>query len=331
LKCALVVGSGSIAKRHIRNLCQLYPDAEVVCVSSSGRKLKASDVGATRIACTMQNAISDKPDIAIVASPANFHLRHASYLIEAKIPVLIEKPICVELAELRRYSLDNSKNKIAVGYNMRFMPAAIAVKQFIDSGALGRISTVFAEVGQYLPDWRPETDYRTSVSAQKELGGGALLELSHELDYLNWFFGSFEEISANINCIKSLDIDVEDTVDALMINKSKISFHLHLDFLQHFPNRSFKAVGENGTLVWSLLANEVVLYGPRQESEVIYSDTNYERNEMYIEQLRAFLRYARGSGKFESNLKTSIEVMRLIEAIRLSNQKRSLIKLKDIK
>ena len=331
MKQALVVGSGSIAKRHIRNLRELYPDAEVVCVSSSGRHIVASDVGATRTFDTVEAAVLNNPDIAIVASPANFHLAHSESILKANIPVLIEKPLCVELSDLRRFSFDQMKSKVAVGYNLRFMPAAKAVKCVIDSGSLGRILTVFSEVGQYLPDWRPDSDYRKGVSAQKSLGGGALLELSHELDYLNWFFGNFSEVSAIMGSSKILDIDVEDTVDALLTNKSGAVFHLHLDFLQRSPNRSFKAVGEKGTLIWNLLTNEVTLQRTGAASEVVYSDCDYDRNEMYIEQLRAFVAFANGDGTFDSTLSSSVEVMRLIEAIRLSDQKRAWIRLEAIK
>lgn len=331
MRQALVVGSGSIAKRHIRNLRNLYPDAEVVCVSSSGRHIVASDVGATSAVDTVEAAVSNKPDIALVASPANLHLAHAESILKANIPVLIEKPLCVELSDLWRFPIDQIKGKLAVGYNLRFMPAANVVKDAIDSGSLGRISTVFSEVGQYLPDWRPDTDYRKSVSAQKGLGGGALLELSHELDYLNWFFGSFSEVSAIMGCSNILDIDVEDTVDALLTNRSGTAFHLHLDFLQRSPSRSFKAVGEKGTLLWNLLANEVVLQRSGTTSEVIFSDQEYDRNKMYVEQLRAFVAFANDGGAFSSTLGSSIDVMRLIEAIRLSDQKRAWISLEAIK
>lgn len=331
MRQALVVGSGSIAKRHIRNLRELYPDAEVVCVSSSGRQIVAFDVGATRTFDTVEAAVLNNPDIAIVASPANFHLVHAESILKSNIPVLIEKPLCAELSDLWRFPINQIKSKVAVGYNLRFMPAAKAVKGLIDSGSLGRISTVFSEVGQYLPDWRPDTDYRKGVSAQKSLGGGALLELSHELDYLNWFFGDFSEVSAIIGSSNTLDIDVEDTVDALLSNQSGTAFHLHLDFLQRSPNRSFKAVGENGTLIWNLLTNEVVLQRSGATSEVVYSDHAYDRNDMYVEQLRAFVAFADGDGTFDSTLGSSVEVMRLIEAIRLSDQRRAWISLEAIK
>ena len=327
MKRALVVGSGSIAKRHIRNLRELYPSAEVVCVSSSGRKITVSDVGATSIAKTIEEAILNKPDIAIVASPANFHLLHTASLVNAEIPVLIEKPLCVELSELTNFPIDTAENKIGIGYNLRFMPAAKTVKHFIDAGTLGRISTVFSEVGQYLPDWRPDSDYRKGVSSQKKLGGGALLELSHELDYLNWLFGGFTEVSATLGYSNTLDIDVEDSVDALLTNRAGIIFHLHLDFLQRLPSRTFKVVGDQGILIWNLLTDEVILNRSGVTSEVVFSDSNYDRNNMYIEQLRAFVAFAGDYGKFDSTIGSGIEVMQLVEAIRLSNQNKSWVSL----
>tara|TARA_R110000851_G_scaffold135045_1_gene270426 strand:- start:14033 stop:15028 length:996 start_codon:yes stop_codon:yes gene_type:complete len=331
MRQALVIGSGSIAKRHIRNLRELYPDAEVVCVSASGRHIVASDVGATSAADTIEAAVLNKPDIAVVASPANFHLAHAETILKASIPVLIEKPLCVEYSDLWRFPVDRMKGKVAVGYNLRFMPAAEVVKDLVDSGSLGRISTVFCEVGQYLPDWRPDADYRKGVSAQKKLGGGALLELSHELDYLNWIFGSFSEVSAVMGSSGLLDIDVEDTVDAMLTGQGGTIFHLHLDFLQRCASRSFKAVGENGTLTWNLLSNEVTFHKSGATMEVLLSDSGYDRNEMYVEQLRAFVAYAEGGSEFSSTLESSIEVMRLVDAIRLSDQQRAWVKCEAIK
>jgi predicted dehydrogenase len=325
-----VIGTGSIAKRHIRNLRSLYPKANIVCVSSSGRKITASDVGATSTSNSIEDAILKKPDFAIIASPSNFHLIHASKFIILKIPILIEKPISANYAELSKFKFDRKKDKIAVGYNLRFMPSAKSVKQIIESNALGKISTVSAEVGQYLPDWRPGSDYRKGVSAQKKLGGGALLELSHELDYLNWLFGRFTEVFAITSNSKILEIDVEDNVDALMTNKNGTIFHLHLDFLQRSPCRYFKAVGEKGTLTWNLLNNEVSFHECQGTSKVIYSNPYYDWNEMYLDQLRTFELFTKGQADFESGINSSIEVMRLIEAIRLSNSQRSWVNLEEI-
>src|SRR5690606_24335298 len=233
--------------------------------------------------------------------------------------------------ELSNFPFDASNSKIVVGYNLRFMPAANVVKDIIDSGKLGRISTAFSEVGQYLPDWRPNTDYRKGVSAQKYLGGGALLELSHELDYMLWFFGYFEEVSAIISSSGILDIDVEDTVDALFVNQVGATFHLHLDFLQRSPSRSLKVIGENGNLLWDLIKNEVLFQGVGSIVEILFSNTGYDRSDMYVEELRRFLEYANDDAGFDPTLGSSIEVMRLIEAIRLSHSEKSWVKIEAIK
>lgn len=222
-----------------------------------------------------------------------------------------------------------SQNKVAVAYNLRFMPAAKVVREIIRSGKLGKITTVFSEVGQYLPDWRPKCDYRKGVSARKKLGGGSLLELSHELDYLNWFFGPFAQVCSVMRSSQLLDIDVEDTVDAILENKSGIIFHLHLDFLQRNASRSCRAVGENGTLIWNLMSNEVIIQESSLKSHVLFSDSGYDRNEMYVEQLRAFVDFVESKGSFDSTLDSSIEVMRLVEAIRLSEKKRAWVRLEE--
>lgn len=326
MKHALVVGSGSIAQRHIRNLRKLFPDAEIACVSSSGRHIVASDIGVNFVYESIEAAVLNKPDIAIVASPATHHLEYAKTILKANIPVLIEKPLCVECSELSHFPYDASNRKIAVGYNLRFMPTAIVVKDIIDSGKLGRISTAFAEVGQYLPDWRPDTDYRKGVSAQTRLGGGALLELSHELDYLNWFFGKFSDVSAVMRSSGILDIDVEDSVDALIINHSGVVFHLHLDFLQRKPTRFFKIVGEKSNLIWDLIKNEVLMQGKDSVEEIVFRDPSYDRNEMYVDQLRGFISYAAGNGDGNTTFSSSIEVMRLIEAIRISSSEKKWVK-----
>lgn len=320
VKNALVVGSGSIAKRHIKNLRDEFPDLKVVCVSSSGRALDIAETGASEVVHDLTTAISLKPDFAIIASPAPFHLRNADELLKAEVPVLIEKPLCVSLSELKHFDWGQHSGAIGIAYNLRFMPAAKIVKNLLDDGVVGPISTAFAEVGQYLPDWRPDSDYRAGVSARKELGGGALLELSHELDYLNWFFGPFSRTLGVIRSTGQLDIDVEDNVDALLEQEQGVMVHVHLDYNQRQPCRRFKAVGEQGTIEWDLIANEVKVLHPNGSIEQIYADSEYNRNQMYIDQVGTFINFIRGEAMFESTLDSASSVMSLIESIRISSK-----------
>lgn len=319
LNRALVVGSGSIAKRHITNLRNLFPDLSLVCVSASGRMLNSAEVGASEVVPDLASAVRQNPDFAVIASPAPYHLIHADELLAANIPVLIEKPLCTSVRELDATKLSGYTARIGVAYNLRFMPAAQIVKKLIDDAAVGPISTAFAEVGQFLPDWRPGSDYRRGVSAVKDLGGGALLELSHELDYLNWFFGPFSRALGVIRNAGSLEIDVEDNVDVLLQQSGGQLVHVHLDFLQRHPTRRFKAIGAIGTIEWDLMANKVLLFHADGSTETVYEDPNYDRNQMYIDQMIAFIGSIKGEADFESTLDSSMQVMRLVESIRMSS------------
>lgn len=317
---ALVVGSGSIAKRHIKNLRYLFPEIEVVCVSASGRSLEPSEVGATTVRDSIEQAIEARLDLAIVASPASLHLKNAHQLVSANIPVLLEKPLCHDVAELEKYDLTNSSFKIGVAYNLRYMTSANIVKNTVCERTLGEVLNVNVECGQYLPDWRPETDYRLGVSAQKKLGGGALLELSHELDYLLWIFGEITSVTAKVENTGTLDIDVDDNVNALLKSKTGFLIQLHLDFLQRRPRRMLRVVCEKGNLVWNLLTNTVSIEKEGYTGQVIYSDPAYDRNDMYIQQLKDFVAFANDQSEFRSNIDSAKRVMKLVEAMRRSSE-----------
>ena len=316
---ALVVGSGSIAKRHIRNIRHLYPEMEIVCVSASGRRLVPSEVGASSVCNSIEQAIEIPLDFAIIASPATLHLSNLQKLVNANVPSLVEKPLCNSLEELAKYDFSNSIRKIGIGYNIRYMPSAIKVKQIINDEVLGKIISVQIECGQFLPDWRPGTDYRQGVSAQKKLGGGALLELSHELDYLLWIFGDVTSVVAKVEITGTLEVDVDDNVNALLKSKDGYFIQLHLDYLQRTPKRMLRVICKEGNLVWDLLKNTVAVEGERGESQVLYSDPLYDKNEMYIEQLTSFLAFTKNQKEFQSTVASATNVMKLIAAIRRSS------------
>ncbi len=317
----LVVGTGSIAKRHLNNLLTLFPDGVIGCISASGRKI-AEDELDERVQRygSFSEAIAETPKFAIVASPASLHLEHTKALLEAGIHVLIEKPLsdssqkCAEAKEL----LISNDSKLAVSYNLRFMPSAQKVHEFLKSGRMGRIHAVLIDVGQYLPDWRPHSDYRRNVSAQRQLGGGVLLELSHELDYLLWLLGPIESVYCLLGRSGTLDIDVEDQVDAALRSQHGVAITLHMDFLQRSPSRTCKIVGEHGNLLWDLMRNSVSWSTSSAEPVTIFDDPHYDRNAMYLRQLEHFSRVVEGEQSPSVNIYDALLTMELIEAMRRS-------------
>lgn len=317
----LVVGSGSIAKRHISNLKKLFAQSKVACVSASGRALSSGDVGeGVLILPSITEALAEQPIFAIIASPAPWHIEHSLRMLEAGVPVLIEKPIADSLQRLSGVhdQLIGYSPLIDVAYNLRYMSSAVTFKTLIEEGRIGALRSVSVNVGQYLPDWRPANDYRKNVSARRELGGGVLLELSHELDYLGWLFGRFETAYCSARNSGALEIDVEDTVDALLVRADGLVANVHMDFLQRAPVRTCKVVGQVGTLVWDILNNRISLYTTRDEQAVLFDDPLYDRNDMYLDQLRHFNSVASGRAQPAVGIADALATLHLIEAMKRS-------------
>ena len=324
----LVVGTGNIAKRHIINARTLYPNVKVTCVSSSGRPVESSEIEEAIIAASIEEAVALKPKFAIISSPAPFHLKHAHSTITAGIPTLIEKPLCSDLKETTRYAFDE-RIKTGVAYNLRYLPTLQILKETLRNGKLGKISTASVSVGQYLPSWRPNQNYRQTVSAQSKLGGGALLELSHELDYLNMLFGPFTYVSSRMHVSNQLEIDVEDTVDALLQSADGVTVVLHLDFLARSPVRSLRTVGEHGILNCDMIKNEINFLAGSSVCETIYTDPKYNMNDCYLDQMQNFVNYIDGHTDFPSSLNNGKQVMCLVDAIKKASTSNSWIKVKQ--
>lgn len=315
---ALVVGSGSIARRHLSNFRRLLPDADVGCVSASGRSLSDGETVATTHFQSIATAVAWAPDLAVVASPAPLHLDHACQLLDAGVPVLIEKPLSDSLERVREAAplLARYRDRIEVAYNLRFLSSARRMKTLIDEACVGRILGLRIEVGQYLPDWRPQADYRRQVSANRSLGGGVLLELSHELDYLTWLFGRFDKVFCVATNSGQLEIDIEDRAD-ILLSRDDLTAQVHLDFLQRRASRSCKVIGSTGTLHWDLIANQILL-GHSNGEQVLFSDPSVDRNNMYVEQLRGFIEVTAGRAAPRITLDDGLVVLDMVEAMRES-------------
>lgn len=325
----VVVGAGSIARRHIRNLKIKFPQSEIVCVSASGRMLSPAETGADVIAADVLSAINKGADAAIVASPAPWHISNALDFLRADIPVLIEKPIAhtfESMAPSMPELLDFS-DKIEVGYNLRYTAAARKMKEILEQGNCGRLLFALVDVGQYLPEWRRNEDYRKNVSARSVLGGGVLLELSHELDYIRWFLGPISSVFCDAGSSGTLDIDVEDRVDAVLRTIDGCVVNLHMDFLQRVPSRVCKIVAEKGTLMWDIYRNSVHWLNASGGMDVLYEDANYDRNTAYLNELDQLCKIARNECKPFISVSDGIEVVALVEKLRISSNTGTVVKL----
>lgn len=318
----LVVGLGSIGQRHARLARALLPNVRIAALRHG--PTQEAVAGIERNFSTMAEALAFAPQAAVVANPANHHLGAARALVAAGVPTLIEKPLADRRDGVEQM-LAVAKSKgvpVLTAYNLRFVPSLMHLREAVCEGLIGRVLSVRAEVGQYLPDWRPEMDYRQSVSARRALGGGALLELSHELDYLRWIFGEVDWVQAFTGRQSSLEIDVEDTVHLIMGFVSAGATPppvatVTLDFVRRDTTRGCTVIGEQGTLRWNALAGSVdeLIAGGAWRERFKHPP---QRDESYLAQWKHFIACA---NRDESPLVTGddgLAVLSVIEAVRIA-------------
>lgn len=320
MRALAVVGMGSIAKRHLANLRQLHPNSRIYAVSASGNNTILPENADAVV--SIDELITLNPDYVIVASPASNHVVIAQKLLVHGIAVLIEKPLAhnaESCLSLQAFSAKCKPNTIAVGYCLRFLPSAQVVKNYLDQGLLGTVYNVHANVGQYLPNWRTDKNYRDSVSASKELGGGALLELSHELDYLQWLLGDLSLQHSWLRTTDELGLEVEDLTNLVLLSEKKVYISLHLDFIQKSTQRSCEFIGQHGRLVWDLVANTVTLFHATG-NDTLYAEPNYNKNGMYLSMLSAFESMLQGKGNSLATIKSATKVVQLIDEAKQLNK-----------
>ena len=331
-KKALVVGLGSIGRRHIRILLTLYPGIRIAVLRHKVcNKNETQDLQIQACYTKIEDVLKFKPQFAIIANPSSKHLKIASFLASAGVHLLIEKPLADESQNLSKFINLCKEKKIVLmtGYNLRFSPSLKKFRKLINEKIIGDIYSIHSEVGQYLPSWRPGTNYQNNVSAQKKLGGGVLRELSHEIDYLNWIFGPIIWVKSEVSRLSSLKIDVEDSAKIIFgvraPNDNQISGTLSMDFIRHDTTRNCLVVGELGTLKWDGITEEVLIYRAGKKSwEVVYK-LKCGSDYTYIQEIKNFIASIDSLSPPSVSGEDGLNVLLAIEAISKSSEKGSIV------
>lgn len=322
LKRILVVGYGSIGKRHLRIIRNSIKNAQIML-------LRHTEVAeAPGLADFATSSIDDvkkfSPQAAVIASPATFRLDIARVLADLNCHLLIEKPICANSMGVSEF-LSTARNKgvvCQVGYNLRFLPSLVKFRRLIKESAIGEVFSVHCEVGSYLPLWRPTSDYRKTVSANNFLGGGVLLELSHEIDYLKWIFGEVLWVNAWSGKVSNLDVDVEDSTRVIIAfktdNNRELVGNISLDFIRRDKTRCCKVIGEKGTLLWDGIKDSLEFCGENNtELKQIFCMPT-ERDYTYEIQWENFVQCIELKSKPYVTGEDGLETLRIVELIKLS-------------
>jgi len=325
----LIVGLGSIGKRHVEIISRNFPKVNIVvfrhqlCDQDQEESLPIN-----KCTSSLDEAIALNPKAAIISNPATKHIIVAKKLAAHGVDLMIEKPISDNSRDsLELINFCNQKNVLlTVAYNLRFLPSLTYFKQCIRSKIVGKVYSVRSEVGQYLPSWRPNTDYRSGVSARKAMGGGVLLELSHEIDYLQWVFGRANWVQAHTSKQSNLEIDVEDSASIIFgiggdasVNTDLVA-SLNMDFIRHDTTRRCYAIGEKGTLMWDAISGEVKVFSQGQKSWEVLFQSLPERNYTYTQEIISFFESVKSRATPAVLAEDGAGVVRTIEAIKESSR-----------
>jgi len=294
----LVVGCGSIGRRHMRNLLSLGHIVLATDVSDEGRKAAESELKVPTFS-SLEAGLAQKPNAVLVCTPPSTHLVLARQALESGCHAFIEKPVSDSLSGVAALAALAKRKKLAlqVGYNLRFAPGLAKMKEVLQSGEFGKPLYVQITIAQYLPYWRPGTDYRKGYTGKKKYGGGIILEASHELDYACWLLGKPLKLSCHARKVSSLEVDTEDTADVLIDFDSGATGNIHMDFVRQDYARSCELVCEKGTLVWrlewksgrnTLEARTFDPAKPEKISSELLVDVPWDINDTYVEEMKAF-------------------------------------------
>jgi predicted dehydrogenase len=319
----LIVGNGSMGSRHFQLSKKLFPYANVKILVRQKPSEHLNFL--ENYIETMEQVEDFAPQIAIIANPATFHIDIAQKLAEAGVHLLIEKPISTSKDGVVKL-IETCKNNgvvLMTGYALRFSSSLLHFRQLVKSKILGETLSVRCEVGQYLPDWRPNKDYRMTVSANSHLGGGVVLELSHEIDYLRWIFGEIDWVRATLSRQSSLEIDVEDTAHLILGFKpnshgKQLIANLNLDFIRHDRTRSCTVIGETGTLRWDGLTGTVDIYKQNSQNWEVLFNHHPDTDKALIAEWKNFIMTVDKKGELIVTGEDGLRVVEIIEAAQKS-------------
>ncbi|HZQ25975.1 MAG TPA: Gfo/Idh/MocA family oxidoreductase [Terriglobales bacterium] len=324
---ALVVGGGSIGKRHLHNLRSLgVASLGLVEPDTERRKLLSPSVAAEF--SSLEQGLDWKPDFVLIATPPHLHCRQALDVTRRGIDLFVEKPLShsaegmEELAEL----VARERLVSMVGCNMRFHPGPSTLHELISEGRLGKLLFGRIQVGSYLPDWRRGSDYAQNYAAKAETGGGCILDCVHEVDLARWYFGNVQQVFCSAFHLSSLKIETEDVAAIICRHASGTMSEIHLDYVQRSYERGCQIVGEKGSLFWDFRDRQVRWFdGESGAWNSFPQPAEWELNQMYLDELAHFLECVREREPTVLPIAEGVELMRVVFAAKASAMQHKMV------
>lgn len=313
----LIVGYGSIGKRHLENFSQ-FKNTEFI-IYTKRKDLQSLEKIGVKISDSLSECLREKPEIGIITNETSLHIPIAIKLAKEGIDLFLEKPLSHSLKDVKRLQAIVKDKKLItqMGCNFRFHPCIEKIKSLIDKQSIGRVISAQVQSCSYLPDYHPEENYEKGYAARKDLGGGVILTQIHEIDYMYWFFQDVKNVIGVSGKFSDLDITAEDYASCLLEFKNGVHGELHLDYFQRPNLRSCKIRGTKGEIYWDSDKNQVNTYNIRKKRwKTKLEIKNYDINLSYIKQLKHFLKCVKQRKESINNLEQGVTTLKIALAIK---------------
>ena len=295
MKCA-VIGYGSIGKKHTSVLRELGHSVKVI----SQREFPEADYKSI-LDCLSNEEI----DYIVIANKTVDHLNTLNSILDSnfKGKILVEKPLFHKKMKFRQ--VDN----VSVAYNLRFFSK---VETLLERLKNEKCLSANLYVGQYLPSWRPGTDYKESYSSKRSEGGGVLRDLSHELDLALLMFGNWKKLSCLSGKVSSLELDCEDSVHSIVNFSNCAHCSITLNYLDRQTQRVFTITTDQNTYTLDFVGNQLLINGEELDGPGEVKDSYKKMHEDVL-----------GVNSIACSLSQGLKVLSMIEAMEKSSSDES--------
>ena len=320
----LIVGYGSIGKRHLENFLQ-FKDIRLT-VYTKRNDLQLLKKKGIKVSNSLTECLKENPDIGVIANETSLHTPIAIKLAKEGLDLFLEKPLSNSLKDIEKLRAIVKKNKLItqMGCNLRFHPCIKKIKNLIEQQKIGKIISAQVQCCSYLPDYHRWEDYRKSYAARKDLGGGVILTQIHEIDYMYWFFQEVENVISMSGKFSELDVTAEDYAPSLLKFKNKIIGELHLDYFQRPEFRSCKIRGTKGEIYWDSVDNCVDVFNMNKKRWETKFDSGFSNNldtySSYVEELKHFLKCVKRRKETINDLEQGVTTLKIALAIKKASK-----------
>ena len=312
MKKVLIIGTGNIAIRHFQNILKLKITNQIKILSRFSSARNISKNVKNCIITDMQKARKFNPNFILICSPSSLHIADIIKFITifplAKI--FCEKPLTNKYKKINKIE-KKSADKVYVGYQLRFNKLVLKLKSIIKKKIYGKVLSYKFITGQDIKDWRPNKKLINTVSINSKLGGGVMLELSHEIDLSLFLFGKPKNIFCKNKKSKYKNFDVEDNSNIFFEYENYIST-ICIDMFNPIKKRDLYVTFDKAYVHINFINNQIIIY----KKNIIINKKIISND--YEDMIKNFFKKNR-SINF-SNFKTAALVNKVVEISKKSSK-----------